>query len=158
MADAHRELSTGPARPAASSEAVRARMSRQRSKDTNAEVEVRRELHARGVRFRTDVKLESDLRTRADIAWRGLRLAVFIDGCFWHGCPTHATRPTANAEWWAEKLDANMKRDRRTDAQLSVRGWVVRRYWEHEAPALVADDLYAVLLELKRATAERQFR
>ncbi|MGC5258212.1 very short patch repair endonuclease [Gordonia sp. DT218] len=114
-------------------------MSRQRSKNTDPETRVRRSLHARGIRFRTDVKLEPDMRTRADIAWRGLKLAVFIDGCFWHGCPEHATRPAANAGWWAQKLDANVARDRRTDAALTDRGWTVRRCWEHEDPDLVAD-------------------
>ena len=139
-------------RPAASSETVRSRMSRQRNKDTAPEVQVRKILHARGARFRTDVKLESDLRTRADLAWRGLRLAVFIDGCFWHGCPEHATRPASNAEWWAEKLDANVARDRRTDALLADRGWTVRRYWEHEDQERVADDILATLRRLRRCT------
>ncbi|MCK0517650.1 very short patch repair endonuclease [Williamsia sp. DF01-3] len=124
-------------------------MSRQRRKNTAPEVEVRRELHARGVRFRTDVKLERDLRTRADIAWRRLKLAIFIDGCFWHGCPEHATRPAANAEWWAVKLDGNIARDRRTDAILADRGWTVLRFWEHQAPADVADAIVAVLRGLR---------
>jgi DNA mismatch endonuclease (patch repair protein) len=124
-------------------------MSRQRSKNTAPEVEVRRELHARGVRFRTDVKLERDLRTRADIAWRRLKLAIFIDGCFWHGCPDHATRPAANAEWWAVKLDGNIARDRRTDAILADRGWTVLRFWEHQASADVADATVAVLRDLR---------
>ncbi|WP_281504711.1 very short patch repair endonuclease [Williamsia sp. DF01-3] len=136
-------------RPRASSESVRSRMSRQRRKNTAPEVEVRRELHARGVRFRTDVKLERDLRTRADIAWRRLKLAIFIDGCFWHGCPEHATRPAANAEWWAVKLDGNIARDRRTDAILADRGWTVLRFWEHQAPADVADAIVAVLRGLR---------
>lgn len=130
-------------------------MSRQRSKNTAPEVEVRRELHARGVRFRTDVKLEHDLRTRADIAWRRLKLAVFIDGCFWHGCPDHATRPAANAEWWASKLDANIARDRRTDAILAERGWAVLRFWEHESPVDVAADIMGALTDLRRATGAR---
>lgn len=137
-------------RPAASSDAVRGRMSRQRRKDTAPEVAVRRELHARGVRFRTDVKLEQDLRTRADLAWRRLKLAVFVDGCFWHGCPEHATRPTANADWWATKLDNNVARDRRTDAILSDRGWTVMRFWEHQLPADVADSVVMVLTDLRR--------
>ena len=136
-------------RPRAPSESVRSRMSRQRRKNTAPEVEVRRELHARGVRFRTDVKLERDLRTRADIAWRRLKLAIFIDGCFWHGCPEHATRPAANAEWWAVKLDGNIARDRRTDAILADRGWTVLRFWEHQAPADVADAIVAVLRGLR---------
>ena len=110
---------------------------------------MRRELHARGVRFRTEVKLEQDLRTKADIAWRRLKLAIFIDGCFWHGCPEHATRPAANAEWWAVKLDGNVARDRRTDAILADRGWTVLRFWEHQPPADVADCIVAVLTDLR---------
>lgn len=94
------------------------------------------------------------MRCRADIVWRGLRLAVFIDGCFWHGCPEHATRPKANGAWWAEKLDGNIQRDRRTDAELTSRGWTVLRFWEHEQPAAVADAICATLTAL-RTTPER---
>lgn len=136
-------------RPRASSESVRARMRRQRSKDTAPETQVRRALHSRGVRFRTDVKVEPDLRTRADIAWRGLKLAIFIDGCFWHGCPEHATRPAANAAWWAQKLEMNKARDRRTNGILTERGWTVRRYWEHEPPEAVAEDIVRLLDSLR---------
>ncbi|MGZ8178872.1 very short patch repair endonuclease [Williamsia sp. SKLECPSW1] len=114
-------------------------MARQKRRDTTAEVEVRRELHARGLRFRVDTKVEPDLRTRGDIVWRGIRLVVFIDGCFWHSCPEHGTRPRANGAWWAAKLDANVARDRRTDAALQARGWTVLRFWEHEAATRVAD-------------------
>ncbi|MAU84676.1 MAG: very short patch repair protein [Gordonia sp.] len=124
-------------------------MSRQRNKDTDPETQVRRELHARGIRFRTDVKLEKDLRTRADIAWRGAKLAIFIDGCFWHGCPEHATRPAANADWWAHKLDQNIARDRRTDATLTERGWTVRRFWEHEDAGQVANEIVELLSRLR---------
>ncbi|WP_119032279.1 very short patch repair endonuclease [Gordonia rubripertincta] len=143
-------LSPSGGRPPASSESVRFRMSRQRNKDTNPETQVRRALHSRGVRFRTNVKVEPDLRTRADVAWRGLKLAVFIDGCFWHGCPKHATQPAANAEWWAEKLETNRARDRRTDSTLTERGWTVRRYWEHELPEEVADDIVRLLGSLRK--------
>lgn len=119
-------------------------MSKQKRRDTRAELLVRRELHSRGTRFRVDAKPEPDLRVRGDIVWRGLKLIVFIDGCFWHGCPDHATRPAANAEWWATKLDGNIARDRRTDAELRRRGWTVLRFWEHEEPSAVADQIVAV--------------
>ncbi|PIB73755.1 very short patch repair protein [Mycolicibacterium brumae] len=85
----------------------------------------------------------SQVRYRADIGWKGLRLAVFIDGCFWHGCPQHATRPKANQDWWARKLDGNVQRDRRTDQELATRGWTVLRFWEHEDPESVADAICA---------------
>lgn len=122
-------------------------MSRQKRRDTKAELLVRRELHSRGVRFRVDVKLEDGLRTRGDIVWRGLNLVVFVDGCFWHGCPQHATRPSANAAWWAAKLDANIARDRRTDAALRARGWTVLRFWEHQSATEVADEIVSKLEE-----------
>ncbi|MDF6103648.1 very short patch repair endonuclease [Gordonia hongkongensis] len=138
-------------RPTASSEAVRSRMSRQKRKDTEAEMSVRRILHARGVRYRVDVRPVPELRARGDIVWTGLRLIVFIDGCFWHGCPDHATRPRANAEWWADKLDNNVRRDRRTDSELDKRGWTVLRFWEHENPEEIADVICANLDTLRSA-------
>ena len=127
-------------------------MQQQRRRDTKPEIEVRRRLHAAGLRFRVDVKPEPDLRVRADIVWRGRRIAVFLDGCFWHGCPTHGTRPKTNADWWSAKLAANVARDRRTDEELTSRGWRVLRYWEHEPPADVAADLF----EAVRGTTSRQ--
>ncbi|PXW31271.1 UNVERIFIED_CONTAM: T/G mismatch-specific endonuclease [Williamsia faeni] len=136
-------------RPPPSSVAVQARMARQRQRDTDAETQVRKYLHANGIRFRVDAKLEPDLRTKGDIVWRGLKLVVFIDGCFWHGCPEHATRPKANARWWAEKLDANIARDRKTDAELARRGWSVLRFWEHELPEDVAQSIAARLEALR---------
>lgn len=118
------------------SESVSARMSKQRRRDTRPELLLRRALHARGIRFRVDARPESDLRCRADIVWKKRRIAVFIDGCFWHSCPIHATRPRSNNEWWAKKLDANVRRDQTTDAVLRSRGWTVLRFWEHEDPAI----------------------
>ena len=129
-------------------------MSRQRRTGTKPEVLVRQILHARGIRYRVNTALESGMRCKADLSWRGLRLAVFIDGCFWHGCPEHATRPKANEAWWAEKLDGNIRRDRRTDQQLIDRGWRVLRFWEHERPDEVADSICDTLAEL-RATQRR---
>lgn len=136
-------------RPAASSTSVSARMSKQRRRDTGAELLVRHLLHARGVRYRVDVRLEKDFRCKADMAWKTLRLAVFIDGCFWHGCPEHATKPRANEEWWRRKLEGNVARDRRIDAELAARGWSVMRFWEHEEPAVVADAICEKLDELR---------
>jgi DNA mismatch endonuclease, patch repair protein len=123
------------ARPAvAPTPEIRRRMKRQRRGDTRPEIAVRKALHAAGVRFRIDVRLEPDLRVRGDIVWRRRKVVVFIDGCFWHRCPVHRTEPKNNAEWWDAKLTANVARDRRTDAVLRERGWTVLRYWEHEAP------------------------
>jgi DNA mismatch endonuclease (patch repair protein) len=146
-----RESRPSVSRPAASSDSVRSRMSKQRRRDTQAELLVRQLLHARGIRFRVDAQPEPDYRCKADIMWKALHLIVFIDGCFWHGCPEHATRPRANREWWAQKLDANIQRDRRTDAVLAARGWTVLRFWEHEKPAAVADVICSQLTELRGA-------
>ncbi|MGP3707806.1 very short patch repair endonuclease [Gordonia paraffinivorans] len=147
--------SGGSYRPSPSSPAVRSRMSRQKSRDTAPEIAVRRRLHARGIRYRIDVRLESDMRTRADIAWRSLQLAVFIDGCFWHGCPEHATRPAANRDWWANKLETNVARDRRTDEALRERGWVVRRFWEHQDPGEISEEIIQTIRELRVRQAAR---
>ncbi len=77
-------------------------------------------------------------RRTIDIAFTRARIAVFLDGCFWHGCPEHATRPKANAEWWRVKLEKNMSRDRETTTHLENSGWTVLRFWEHESPDAVA--------------------
>lgn len=99
---------------------------------------LRHELHSRGLRYRVNV---GNLPGRPDIALTRARIAVFVDGCFWHGCPEHAVAPKANANWWRSKLDANVARDRRNDATLRESGWVVVRAWEHEDPVLVADGI-----------------
>lgn len=120
-------------------------MQRQGQRDTRLELEVRRRLHATGARYRVDARLEADLTVRADLAWKGRRLAVFLDGCFWHGCPQHATTPRANREWWVDKIAANVRRDRRSDELLRQRGWQVLRFWEHDAPDAVVAEILAAL-------------
>ena len=125
--------------PEASSPAALARMRRQGRRDTKPELAIRRLLHARGLRYRVDLAPLVGIRRRADIVFTRAKVAVYVDGCFWHGCPLHATKPKANAEWWAEKLSANQARDRTTDRQLLDAGWTVLRFWEHEDAAAVAD-------------------
>lgn len=120
------------------SPAVSARMSRQVSKDTAAELAVRRLLHAAGLRYRVEFPVPGMARRRIDVAFTRAKVAVLIDGCFWHGCPEHATQPKSNAEWWRNKLDRNMARDRETTEHLTAAGWTVLRFWEHEAPEQVA--------------------
>jgi DNA mismatch endonuclease (patch repair protein) len=110
-----------------------------RSRDTKPEIAVRRDLHRRGLRFRVDYRLQPPLRTRADIVFTRARVAVFIDGCFWHGCPLHATTPKTNTDYWTPKLERNRARDRETTAALRSHGWTVLRFWEHEESAIVAD-------------------
>lgn len=121
-----------------SSPDVSARMSRQASKDTGAELAVRRLLHAAGLRYRVEYPVPGMARRRLDVAFTRAKVAVLIDGCFWHGCPVHATQPKANAEWWRQKLDRNIARDRETTAHLVAQGWTVLRFWEHEDPDSVA--------------------
>ncbi|MFF5427261.1 MULTISPECIES: very short patch repair endonuclease [unclassified Streptomyces] len=127
-------------------------MSRQARRDTAAEVMVRRLLHAAGLRYRVNVPVPGLPRRTIDIAWGGARIAVFLDGCFWHGCPLHATHPKANAEWWRAKLDRNMARDRETTEHLIAQGWVVLRFWEHEPAEEVAATVRAAV---DRARADR---
>ncbi|MER0445959.1 very short patch repair endonuclease [Streptomyces sp. Edi4] len=121
-----------------SSPSVSARMSRQGSRDTTPELAVRKLLHAAGMRYRVNVPVPGMPRRTIDIAFGRAKLAVFMDGCFWHGCPQHATHPKANAEWWRTKLDRNMARDRETTEHLAAAGWTVLRFWEHESPEFVA--------------------
>lgn len=122
-----------------SSPGVSARMSRQLSRDTAPEVAVRKLLHASGYRYRLNERVPNMSRRTIDIAFTRAKVAVFLDGCFWHGCPDHATQPKSNAEWWRQKLDRNMARDAETTEHLTAAGWTVLRFWEHEAPARVAE-------------------
>lgn len=121
-----------PSGPAPSSELASRRMRNTPTRDTPAEVAIRRLLHAQGLRYRVDVRAEPALRRRADIVFRRARVAVFVDGCFWHSCPEHGSSPKSNARWWADKLRTNVERDRDTDTRLAAAGWAVVRVWEHE--------------------------
>lgn len=125
-------------RPRALSETVRQNMKVQKRRDTGCEMAVCRILHENGLRYRVDFRPLPNQRFRADIGWKSHRLAVFIDGCFWHGCPRHGTLPKHNSEWWASKFEANRARDERVNELLRVAGWRVLRFWEHEDPARVA--------------------
>lgn len=124
--------------PEPSSEAASHRMRATRGRDTAAELSLRRALFKRGLRFRVDYALPGLLRRRADIAFPRARVAVFVDGCFWHGCPRHGTRPKANAGFWHQKIEANRARDENTNARLRLIGWAVLRVWEHEVSDVVA--------------------
>lgn len=115
-----------------------ARMSRQRRRDTAPEMALRKELHRRGRRFFVDRPPLPGVRRRADLVFPRRRVAVYVDGCFWHRCPVHATAPKKNAEWWDAKLAGNVQRDRDTDARLAAAGWTVVRVWEHEDPVTAA--------------------
>ncbi|MCX4772365.1 very short patch repair endonuclease [Streptomyces sp. NBC_01260] len=139
-----------------SSPGVSARMSRQASRDTAPEVAVRRLLHASGYRYRVNERVPDMSRRTIDIAFTRAKVAVFLDGCFWHGCPEHATRPRSNAEWWRQKLDRNMARDAETTAHLVAEGWTVLRFWEHEAPGGVAERVAKAVDRERSARRTRQ--
>lgn len=112
-----------------------------RGRDTSIELAVRKRLHARGLRYRVDVRPVSTFNRRADIVFTRTRIAVFIDGCFWHCCPIHATTPRANADYWVPKLAANAARDADTNRHLTDEGWLVMRFWEHDDPSAVAEQI-----------------
>jgi DNA mismatch endonuclease (patch repair protein) len=119
----------GERRPGALNAAVSAQMSRMPRASTGPELLIRRELHRRGLRFRVNHRL---LPGRPDIAFTRVRLAVFIDGCFWHQCPQHCVMPRNNRDWWRAKLLRNVERDREKDAALARMNWLVMHFWEHE--------------------------
>ncbi|MGW5020893.1 very short patch repair endonuclease [Streptomyces cacaoi] len=120
-------------------EATRARMRRQKSRDTEIEMALRRALHAAGLRYRVHRRPIAGVRREADLVFGPARVAVFVDGCFWHGCPEHATWPKNNADFWRTKIEKNRARDRDTDARLAEAGWLSVRVWEHESTEVATD-------------------
>ena len=133
----------------ASSAAVRRVMQSNRPRDTAPEWAVRRAVHALGLRYRVSVRPEPALRRTADLVFTRARVAVFVDGCFWHGCPEHRTHPRTNATYWAEKIEGTSARDLDTTSQLEATGWTVLRYWQHEDPDAVAADICARVLQAR---------
>lgn len=114
-------------------------MERQVRRDTKPELDLRRELWRRGLRYRVDLAPIRGMRRRADVVFSRAMVAVYVDGCFWHRCPEHATVPKANREWWIAKLEANVQRDRGTDARVREAGWLALHVWEHEPVQAAAD-------------------
>lgn len=126
---------------------VRRQMREQRERDTGIERSLRTALHQRGLRFRLHRRLLKGSRREADIVFVGARVAVFVDGCFWHGCPKHGTWPTNNKDFWRQKIEANQKRDAETTEQLTALGWKVIRVWEHEEPVHASDQIAGLVRE-----------
>ena len=120
-------------------------MKRQAQRDTTPELALRSAFHARGLRFRVDRSPVPGMRARADIVFGPAKVAVFVDGCFWHSCPTHGTLPLNNHEWWVNKLAANEARDRRVDDELRSVGWLPVRIWEHEDAGATAHRVARVI-------------
>jgi DNA mismatch endonuclease (patch repair protein) len=130
---------------------VSARMRRNTKTETKPERELRSALHARGLRFRKNLLLRLETRSiRPDIVFTRQKLAVFVDGCFWHRCPLHGTRPRFNSTYWQTKLERNVERDRLVDAALRADGWTGMRIWEHEDADEAATRIAAAIMALER--------
>jgi DNA mismatch endonuclease (patch repair protein) len=140
--------------PVPSSVEARNRMLATRQRDTTAEIGIRRALHAAGLRYRVDQTVLPGSKRRADLVFSSARVAVFVDGCFWHGCPIHGTQPKANGSWWLDKLEGNYRRDRDTDRRLTEAGWHVIRVWEHETPSEAAARIQLALEVVERNRGE----
>lgn len=129
-----------------------------RGRDTGPERQLRSALHRRGLRYRVNRRVAPDVRTIADVVFGPAKVAVFVDGCFWHRCPEHGTLPKANGDWWLRKLEANAARDRRNDAALELRGWEVIRLWEHDDPEHSADMVVRAVRERTRDATNSECR
>jgi len=129
----------------ASSPAVRAVMQGNKGRDTRPELAVRSAVHALGLRYRVGVSPLQGVRRTADLVFPRAKVAVFVDGCFWHGCPEHHRPARSNPEFWSTKIEGNMARDADTDARLHAAGWAVVRIWEHEPPAVAASKVSAII-------------
>jgi DNA mismatch endonuclease (patch repair protein) len=130
--------------PEASSAQVRRRMQATRQRDTNCEIALRSALFRLGLRYRTNFRVPGT-RGHPDVAFTRAKVAVFVDGCFWHGCPKHGTWPQKNGAWWRAKIEGNMARDKNTDAQLRSSGWRVIRIWAHQDPGPAAKRIEEIL-------------
>lgn len=129
---------------------VSRRMRNTPQRDNPCELALRSILHRLGLRFRVHRRLTTIPRRTVDILFPKERLAVFVDGCFWHGCPEHGTMPKANHDWWQKKLAANQMRDRDTDDRLTADGWLVIRVWEHEDPVQAARAIRKAVLDRRK--------
>ena len=131
------------------------RMAKVRQKGTGAEIALRRELYRRGLRYRVDYAVMKKPRRVVDVAFPALKIAIFVDGCFWLGCPEHATWPKQNAEFWRQKIEANRLRDADTNSRLLDVGWTVLRFWEHESPIEATETIVqtVAMARAKRCTS-----
>lgn len=142
----------------ASSPGVARSMRSNRGRDTSPERALRKELHAAGYRYRVDFAPGPDRRRRADIVFTRLRIAIFVDGCFWHSCPVHGTVPKTNADYWVPKLERNRLRDVETTRALEADGWAVIRVWEHESVAAASARVIDAVNEKRRMFGEADLR
>jgi DNA mismatch endonuclease (patch repair protein) len=140
------------AKPIASSKAALARMKAAKSRDTAPEKSLRSALFIKGLRFRVDAKPIQEFNRKADIVFRTEKVAVFVDGCFWHGCPIHGTQAKANAGFWRNKIKQNQLRDLDTNKKLKKAGWKVIRVWEHENSEKAAEKILKIVVKRKTIT------
>ena len=127
--------------PVAISDKVSGAMRSMPEHSTGPEMAVRRLLYRKGVRYRIQYPVPGAPRRTIDIAFPGRKIAVFIDGCFWHGCSEHRNIPAHNRDWWQKKIDENRSRDRDTDEKLRKAGWEIFRFWEHDAVDKIVERL-----------------
>ncbi|MFD4540424.1 very short patch repair endonuclease [Streptomyces bauhiniae] len=130
-----------PSNSRASSVSVRAVMTANRGKDTKPELALRAALYRRGLRYRVGIRPLPDLRRTADVVFPKAKVAVFVDGCFWHGCPDHYRPAKKSGEEWSQKIKENRDRDASTTLTLQGQGWEVLRFWEHEDLDLAAEEI-----------------
>ncbi|MFI2294478.1 very short patch repair endonuclease [Isoptericola sp. NPDC019571] len=127
------------------SPAIRKAMQGNRSRDTRPELRLRSTLHRRGLRYRVATRPIPGVRRTADVVFTKAQVAVFVDGCFWHKCPTHYRQPGSNVAYWTAKVAKNVRRDDEIDRLLRTAGWIVVRAWEHEDSEAVADRVEALV-------------
>ncbi|MGW4398359.1 very short patch repair endonuclease [Amycolatopsis nivea] len=116
-----------------------------RGRDTVPELALRSLLHRRGLRYRVSTRPLKTSRRTTDIVFPRAKVAVFVDGCFWHGCPEHHRPSSVNSAFWREKIEGNRRRDAETTAMLEAEGWTVIRAWEHDDPVTTADQVEAAV-------------
>jgi DNA mismatch endonuclease (patch repair protein) len=136
----------------ASSPGVRTCMQANKGRDTKPELALRSAVHALGLRYRVGIRPLKQVRRTADLVFTRAKVAVFLDGCFWHGCPEHHTVAATNAQFWADKVEGNRQRDRDTDRRLAEAGWLSVRIWEHEDPVEAARRVKSVVDERRSLT------
>lgn len=134
-------------KPVPSSHAALKRMQAAKPRDTAPEKLLRSALFKKGLRFRVDARPIHELNRKADIVFRVAKVAIFVDGCFWHGCPIHGTQAKANAEFWQNKLKQNQLRDLDTNEKLKKAGWKVFRVWEHENSDEAAEKIVKIVMK-----------
>jgi len=127
-------------------------MQSNKGRDTEPELALRRAVHALGLRYRVSARPLKSVRRTADLVFTTAKVAVFLDGCFWHGCPSHHTVAATNARFWADKVDGNRARDRDTDSRLLAAGWASVRIWEHEDPVKAAELIRDLVYARRSAT------